>query len=316
MTNENNHVFIVGLPRTGTSIMYRTIQRLPNFRLEKLNLHETAIFRDQNIAFDSTGPYYPGLSGYFFKERDMYESFLESVKEYTNKLKRGRSFNRYALKITSCDNFLSRSLPYLWLLLTKLIWQHSNKKKIIIEYFNHAQKSRQSKRLVEKTPHHYLHAHQIVWTFPNSRILWMIRHPVDIITSSIKRAKIDKKYKNYWNAGNFCKEFRKSFYCYDFYKRRYKDNMLMIKYEDFVNDPVTKLKNICTFLQEPYSGDSLLLDKNETFKWKPDPHLSSGIVNKTEKNWQDHLSLKDAGKIETSLQDLMGQYGFDFYSRK
>ena len=169
---------------------------------------------------------------------------------------------------------------------------------------------------MEKTPHHYRHVHQILWTFPHARIVWMMRHPVDIITSSIKRAKIDKNYKNYWDLPGFIMEFKNSFRLFDYYTKRFENKILLVKYEDFVGNPAGEMGRICDFLGETYSEDALVVEEHEKFNWKPDPHLSADIVKQTEKKWPEHLSLEDAEKIEAALQDLMKKYGFDFYSMR
>lgn len=317
MPNYNNHVFIVGLPRTGTSIIYRTVQKLPNFQPRKLNLWETGIFKD-NVSFSTDDLHYPGLLGYFFNDKNAYESFLKSIKKYTDKLRKKSEFLpvKYGLKIKCQGILVNKLLLYMQLKLNKLIWKYSWKNKIIQEYFNRGKMIRQANRIVEKTPHHYLHVHQIVWTFPDARIIWIIRHPIAVITSAVKRAKNDKNYKNYWDINNFTREFLRSFFLLDLYTKLFRKNILLVKYEDFVNEPGEEFKKICTFLDEPFDRNALSIEEHETFKWKPDPHLSSKIVKKTEKNWEDHLSLEDAKKIEIALQDLIEKYDFSFYSIK
>lgn len=314
--SKDNHVFIVGLPRTGTTILYRTIQGLPSFRSTQLNLWETGIFRDY-LAFDTPDLYYKSLLGYFLYKKDIYGSFLESVREYTDMLRVKKEDNNYQIQfkdkdgILNPDVFQKRNRP------VELRWKQSSRIKIIREYFNFARKCRNSKRLVEKTPHHYLHVHQIVWTFPDARIIWMIRHPIDIITSSIKRAKIDENYSNYWRVDNFINEFKDSCSRLAAYQRHFAQNILLVKYEDFVTAPVKEFKHICEFIAEPFCESALESTNGEIPNWKsPDRYLFSKIVNKTEKNWKEHISPEDAAKIETELQYLMREYHFDFYSEK
>ena len=79
-----------------------------------------------------------------------------------------------------------------------------------------------------------------------------------------------------------------------------------MKYEDFVGNPAGEMGRICAFLDETYSEDALVVEEHEKFKWKPDPHLSADIVKKTERKWQDHLSLEDAGKIEAEAAAKAG----------
>jgi hypothetical protein len=316
--NNENHVFIVGLPRTGTTIMYRTVQKLPNFQSIRLNLAETGIFRN-NITFDTPDLYYQRLLRYIFQQRDVYDEFLDAVKKYTRQLQEKKENNNYEIELTHIK--ARSSFNKLELAdrnrLVEARWKQSCRYEIIKEYFKYARECRQGKRIVEKTPHHYINTHQILWTFPNARILWMIRHPIDIITSSIKRDKIDENYHNYWDADNFIREFKGSFLRYNYYKHVFEKNIILIKYEDFVNDPANEFKKICDFINEPFCHEALIIKDHEILKWKSaDTYLFSRIVNKTEKKWQEHLSMEDTEKIETALKELMVEYGFDFYSPK
>ena len=314
MSKKNNHAFIVGLPRSGTSIKYRTIQKLPGFQSEKLNFWETKLFRDE-IGFNADDLYYPSLVGFLGGQKEVYGQFLSGIKKYTDQLKRRAKTPKYTINIKPQQDLTSKGKVFLRNKLAQFNWNRSPKNKIIKEYFKYAREYRQTTRIIEKTPHHYLNVHQILWTFPNSRIIWMIRHPIDIITSSIKRAKKDERYKNYWETDNFIQEFRTCFYRYEFLAKEFKKNILLVKYEDFVNAPEDELKRICGFLGEPYDSESLTITKKETPKWKSESHLFSGIVTNTGRNWQDHLSLEDAKKIETALENVMEKYQFDFYAR-
>ena len=91
--------------------------------------------------------------------------------------------------------------------------------------------------------------------------------------------------------------------------------MLLPIYEDFVDNSTNSLKEICGFLDEPFSEDALIISQDEKINFKPDPHLFSEIVKDTKKNWSDYLSIESAKKIENELQSLMEKYNFDFYTK-
>ena len=292
--------------------MYRTIQKLPGFRLERLNLWETRIFLDQT-SFTSSDLYYPSLLGYLYNRKDVYSSFLASVKPNIDRLQAKKRHETYEIDRRFPDSLLKRLKIRLSLKRLELKWRHSDKSIIVREYFKSARKHRQSKRLVEKTPHHYLHVHQILWTFPHAYIIWMIRHPIETITSSLKRAKIDADYPNYWQAENFVQEYRGNLRLFEFYKKEFPGQILLVKYEDFVAQPIQELQKICRFIEESFVENALKVEKHEQIEWKSDPYLFSNVVNKTEKNWHEHLSIKDAKTIETALRDLMDTYRFMSY---
>ena len=316
MSGDLNPVFIVGLMRSGTSIMYRTIQKLRNFQAHRINFVETKIFMDE-ISFDTDDLYYPSLIGYFYHKRGIYDEFLDSVKRYTEKLRCGKNKKSYDINIKDRDSAIKNFKDYLKNKKVEYEWKRSYKNKIIKEYFSYAKRIRQSKRIVEKTPQHYIHLHQIFWTFPHSHVIWMIRHPIDIFTSSIKRSESDKRYTHYWDTQKFINEFNGSFHLFKFYKNRFEKNITMIKYEDFVNNPLEQLKRICCFLKEPFDEEALYLKNHEIPEWKPySPFIFSEIVNKTDRDWKNYLSKAEAAKIEASLNCLMEEYNYDSYSGK
>ena len=308
-------VFIVGMPRSGTSIMYRTIQKLPNFHSgEKINLWETWIFAD-STAFNTEDLYYPGLLGYLYNDRAIYDEFLNAVKPCTDKLRQRKTPEKHPVEIKPPEGLFKKLRISFKNKLVELRWKRSCKRKIIREYFACAKKHRKTKRMVEKTPHHFRNVHRILWTFPDSRIIWMIRHPLDVITSSIMRAKHDEKYTHHWSTGSFIEMYRNSFLYYNFYKTRFHNRIILVKYEDFVDDPANETKKICRFIDEPFDEDCLILKEHETPKKRVHSTFKFPEITKlTHRNWKEHIPMEEARKIETALQDIMKKYGYDFYT--
>jgi len=233
---------------------------------------------------------------------------------YTLDLKKVAADQNYRIDTKSANTFGKKLTVLISNIRIRLKWISSSKNKIIKKFFKYASELRHCSRIVEKTPHHYLHVHQILWTFPKAHVIWMIRHPIDVFTSSIKRSKLDSNYGHYWDVDKFVQEFKGSFARYEFYKKIFGRRLILVKYEDFVRDSKSELKTICRIIDEPFQEGALSLKKDQNINWKPDPHISSEIVAKTEKNWHDHISPEDAELIEAKLTGLMNKYNFPFYS--
>jgi hypothetical protein len=246
--------------------------------------------------------------GYYYEDKEAYGSFINSIKKIKGNVR--ESAKHYKIQVNPAGGVGNKLRSNLHYKMVEFRWRRSRKKKIIQEYFALAKKLRESKRIVEKTPHHYLHVHQILWTFPKACVIWLIRHPIDIYTSSIKREKNDKNYKNHWSTEGFINEFNYSFLLYEFYKKIFNKSIFYLKYEDFVGDSEKQLERVCQYIEEPFDKNALKIEKHEAFEWKPDPYLSSDIVSKTDKKWSDYLSAAEANKIEIALAHLMDKYNF------
>ena len=73
-------VFIVGEARSGTSMLYRALQKHPSFRPHRINLVETDIFHVLHRAFMFRGGYPPALVAFMLGDDKSYREFLRTIR--------------------------------------------------------------------------------------------------------------------------------------------------------------------------------------------------------------------------------------------
>jgi hypothetical protein len=288
-------VFIVGEARSGTSILYRTLQKHSSFRPVETNLVETEIFSHLRRTFQ-WGPNYPrSLIRFMLNDATTYARFLSSIRII-------RVISALAIGLNlvcrdRCD----------W------VWYANLNPLLLRSYFFHARLARGCRRLVEKTPTNTPNIRRLWKTFPEARFLYVYRHPVDVFSSYRRRSTADPDAR--WAARitptGFCDAYRTSVERVLTWRGAH-PNLEMIRYEDFTRDPAGVFRTVCAFLDEPDEPQAVREPRPDLARWRGDPHLWGEIVPAT-KDWRDHITAEEANLIQSRLSDIMGRLGYEPY---
>ena len=307
-------VFIVGAGRSGTSILYRILQKHSSFKPEKctsesgVQLTETSIFRNSFKVYDDRSRKI--ALNYFLSNETYYVQYLESTKwirRYQCVFIGKRYFYKLSRKIKPLSFFL---------------WRISLNHYVAQVFFYYAKQARGMKRILEKTPSHILYLKEIKATFPRSKLLFIHRHPIDVYSSHKKRLKKDSVERGVNKKGPSWlkispREFSNKYAMYiSLALKEYGRNshgFMPLRYDELVSNPQIFLHRICEFLDEPYEEKCIPESKNENDEGKSYTHLYSGIEKKT-KNWRDFISEVDARCIEDRLDKVMRELGYPRYT--
>lgn len=282
-------VFIVGAPRSGTSMLYRVLQKHSAFRPREVNLSETSFFTLLPWAFR----FRPG------QPSRLYEYMLEDEARYGQFLSSTRSI-RLANVAFLPANLLSsrRESPYWWYAtLGHLVCR---------SYFYHAHLARGAKRLLEKSPYNIVQVRKLLLSFPRCKMLYIHRHPVDVYSSMQRRAQVDPQATP-WSRispGRFARQYGQSIEALLRHLRSGRYPLRAIRYEAFTTDPRKEFAEVCRFLGEPFEEEAVIERNPDLGRWAPDPQLFGEIVPKT-KEWTDHISVEQAKEIEDLLGDTL-----------
>jgi hypothetical protein len=306
-TKNSAPTFIVGAPRSGTSILYRTLQLHTSFKPDHcthesgVELTETNIFKAPFTLYDDANR---DTKAYMLHNQAYHQQFLDTIQaiQQRHTLIPGRSLLYKAIPKLS---FLSPDLR-------TYIWRAAHNDQLIRHYLYYAQQARGVKRILEKTPQHIVLLPEIKATFPEAKLLYMPRHPVDVYSSYQRRLQDSTKLgasasETKWlqlSPAVFCKKYAQSTRLALRESQVNPEQFLIVRYEDFTQDTKTSLQGILAFLDEPYEPQCIPQEKPQTPAWKADPHLFSGIKKQT-KSWRDYVSEKDARFIEKRLEPLM-----------
>lgn len=177
----------------------------------------------------------------------------------------------------------------------------------------------------EQTPRNVLYLREILDLYPKARIINMIRDPRDILLSQKRRWKrpflsktIPKKaafryWMNYhpvtisklWNTNiRAAKKFEND------------DRLFNIRFEDLLNDPQKKIKEVCDFIDIPFN-DSLLEVPQIGSSSQTDNPDKLGINKDRQQSWrQGGLSSTEILVCQKINHEFMINYGYELETVK
>jgi hypothetical protein len=301
-------IFLSGIPRSGTSLLYKTLLRHPTFKITSQSTSAIQLSIETHaFANIKKGLLPERLDEFFLFSETFKRDFIESTKFARSYQSRMQKI--YALVARKTNSYTIRKIAF------KASMSHI----ILRSFFNTAQEARGAERLIEKTPSNIRSIPEIQATFPKSKIIFLYRHPVDVFSSFKKRLSIARKKGEPENSltwlavspERFCKDYRHDLEMAFLASQRIPENFMFLKYEDFVANPESHLKNICSFLDEEYD-EAMLLPDDSRRGTAYSPYLGGKIVTKT-KDWSDFIDKDDVVLLERNLQALMEHLEFPKY---
>jgi hypothetical protein len=292
-------VLIVGEARSGTSILYRALQKHEAFRPRRTNLWESHLMRHIGQAA-SFGPGQPrSMFGYMADSAEHYDAFLDSIGSLRPLLRLGET----TLRIAGGHR---RGMGK--------VWAATGHPHVVRSYFHHARHARGVERILEKTPGHIMHVGRLLRCYPDARLIYIHRHPVDVYSSYVRRAQLDPGTRDWaemsWRA--FADRWKRNSKLALSAARRWPGSLLLIAYEEFTRDPESEMRRICGFVGEPYDPELVIERQPDYERRKADPHLFGHITTKT-KDWADYLSAEDAAALQHRLRHVMAELSYQPY---
>jgi hypothetical protein len=289
--NSLHPVFITAHPRSGTSLLYRTLLKHSSFAPKELCMEETRIFRHSLLAL-------------------LDESEMQSLKKYM--LDDDDAFNRFLHSIQFEKKWqkLLKTIKLPFILLDDIrAWRFSKNPVVIQKYFQFAVEARGCQRIVEKTPNHLLAYRRIRSTFPQAAIIVLVRHPIEVYSSYRKRLKEHPEME--WlkmSVEEFIQQYQKYSTVTDMILKLQQSYLL--RYEDFVQFPEKSFRSLCEFLGEPFEATPIQEAEPSLKIEGINPNLSKTIQKET-KVWSNYLNEDEANQIESALNDVMVKYNYE-----
>ncbi len=278
-----NPIFIVGVPRSGTTLLAAMLAAHPRISCGP----ETHFFR-RLASLDADSLCEPALWP------DLAVNFISSITHTSfNDATRKPLLEKYKIQPEQVSKFLSQRPPSIPNILASVTEQYMEV---------------QGKcRWAEKTPDHMKYVSSIRKYFPESPIIRILRDPRDV---ALSLARVP------WGASSFV-EALFLWKHYDetsslFFERDEKSYTL--RYEDLVISPETELLKLCQFLGEKF--ESSMLDTSSTGKqinsrnvaWKE--KVSQPIDTSRVAVWKLDLAKEDNLLSEALLGKQMDKYGY------
>jgi hypothetical protein len=298
-------VFIVGAPRSGTSLLYRLLQFHDAFAPRHctdptgVELTETGAFSAPEALLDPENRH---VRGFMLNDSQQLQAFRKSAGS--------RRPNRH---IISAADFVRRGLSRLDAPAAprQALWAATGNDRLVRLFFEHAAAARGCRRLLEKTPQHIFYLPEIDATYADAQKIFLHRHPVDVFVSYKRRLADSRKAGLHHSAlrwleltpKQFCARYRRYMSLALSESARRPNNMLLLGYEDLVGDPSAQLSRLCDFLQEPYQDAMLGHASQRTSEFAEDPKLFQSVDASTP-TWNNYLSFDEARYIDNTLKPI------------
>ena len=218
---ETPPIFIVGMPRSGTTLLGVL-----------LNSHSQV-----GIAMETH--YYPQF--YRKGERRGCLADRRAFEKYV----------RYFLESSDLDTLRLSSEERVYLF-DRIMCAEERSHRLVLGTVLSYYAERQGKTIYgEKTPVHMHYVDTIKTSFPDARVILVIRDPRDVVLSLRKVA---------WERGNMLEhlaQWQQSVHYIERYTRAYGDRFTMVKYEDLITAPEATTRRLCSFLDLPFEPDML-----------------------------------------------------------
>ena len=269
-------VFIVGEARSGTSILHRSMLLHPAFAITQEgdgSLAETNAFVNPRRVLDDFSDV-GGLAGYLLHKPELIAKVSQSTQKY-----RG-SANRFWKMYRGARKFNLPSKPF---------WKAGRYTEIMHAYFDAAMEARGQERLLEKSPDHCGFIPEILWTYPQAKIIYITRDPVDTYASYHKRYQREKEQGKSeeelrWlkpSTEDITARLKVNWQRIQQAHHKWPNDVATIQYDDFVGEYDRVMRALLTWLDA-----EVIINEPEDSgkKWDADPQLMGGLRKKTESN--------------------------------
>lgn len=279
MNISNNPIFIVGAPRSGTTLLQYMLRSHPNISIPTGESHFIIpLYRNAENFGDltKTENIRRVLEAMYQKSADFLDTDIHGIKfdidRLTNEL-----FNEGKHSIAD----------------------------IISALFEKNALGEGKQRWGEKTPYYVLHMKTLLEMFPTAQFIHLIRDGRDCALSMFERKHDFRVYNTffaakYWeiyvDAGHrIGKELGDEIYH-------------EVRYEDLLDKPEITLQGICNFLNEPYN-DNVLNFKKSGQAGKT-PLLQNAVQKDNQAKWRSQMSLRQIATFEGAVGSTLTTFGY------
>ncbi|HEU4506947.1 MAG TPA: sulfotransferase [Pyrinomonadaceae bacterium] len=313
-TNDiQNPVFIAGYPRSGTTLLYRFLAGFREFGVNLPDQGETdrafepAVWffsdptTDLNKVYAQEWPHWKDAipDSELFKQHVVRYSELGHTRVWWEKQLNRRVFHN------------PRASPWLRTVSCHL----SRRRQIVRNFLTLYAQSYQAQRPLDKCPDNYKIFHELRAIFPQARFLFIYRHPLDVYSSMIRRARAELQLADVIPIGKvawlfitpeeFAEGWLEAFNCATEFSKVAPKQLLMVRYEDFTNNREREAQRICEFLD--LNPQSIEFSQNVSYDASRKFPLVSATPVPNSNKWQGYLHPSDINKITSMCAEALAE---------
>lgn len=314
ISKNESPVFLVGIPRSGTTLMYTMLLKHSAFKSQVVNESKKFLSTESRVFMNPQNVYSSQRANkYLLENQQVKQQFLDSIQTI-------RGYNQLCYYLYQPNLFSKTKVFNIGEILRFNVYKIGLNPLVMRSYFYHAKIARKVERILEKTPQHIARIAEIKETFPKAKYLFIYRHPIDVFSSFKKRLKKVREINPESDGPNWLKISPKRFSnLYENYiniafqeKVNNPDNFKLIRYEEIVADINKMIFEICDFLEENF--EETIIPVNENPKGSTFSEFLGGKIVASTKDWQEFLDHKDAEIVEHKLSKVMKELNYKKYT--
>lgn len=298
--NEGRHIFIVGLPRTGTTITREVLNTSPMVGIGG----ESKFLPDRVLLGLASRPGFRERVARFGDLRT--EAGLQRVVDYTYSQQEFRYWVRLASGLPR-DEFESRL-------------RDSDRTDralfdVAMEHFANGKAVRG-----DKSPQHIHSVPLLLEWFPDARVIHTFRDPRAVYVSVQRKALVIRPGARQSLAGrvptiaspyltsSVIWHWRRVIALHREYEARYADRYMLMRFEDLIADPASVVKRLCDFVGVNFNLH--MLDQavlNSSFVARG---AAKGFDPAALERWREHLSPLAAGWFAVTCRQELAEFGY------
>ena len=162
-------------------------------------------------------------------------------------------------------------------------------------------------RWLDKTPYYTLHMKTLKELFPNARFVHIIRDGRDCALSMLKRRK-DLNIHNIFFAGQIWKQYVET--GQEIGSKLGSKRYFELRYEDLIKDQDYNIKGICKFLGEDFENSMIDFQKS-TDKYNKTPLLAKPIQTDNHSKWLEKMPARQVRVFESVAGDTLKRNNYN-----
>ena len=157
----------------------------------------------------------------------------------------------------------------------------------------------------DKTPYYVLHLPKLLEWWPNAQIIHIIRDGRDVALSMFGRRHDFRAYNTYHVAKQW-QHYVETGHAQG--RMLPASRYLELRYEDMISDQKSALQQICAFLGEPYSDG--LLEYKKSGEAGKTPLLQKPVQKSNQDKWKHDMTRWQIRVFESATADTLKQFGY------
>ena len=279
LDSHDRPIFVVGAPRSGTTLFQYMLRSHPNISLPTGESHFLVpLFRRENEFLP-------------LSQRDNMKRLLEAMYEKSaNFLDTDLHGLRFDIERLA-DEFVSECRDTL--------------QSVFVGLFEKNARGEGKIRWGDKTPYYVLQMELLLDRFPGAQFIHLIRDGRDVALSLFDRRHDFGVYNTFFAA--------KYWEIYVERGQRVGRNLGIdvyheVRFEDLVQDPVQVMRSVCTFLNEPYSEN--LINFRKSGEAGKTPLLQQPIQQSNKEKWRSKMSSRQIAVFEGAVGETLKSNGY------